>query len=224
MKYLLVAVTGLLLGAAAAGVIIYFNPFADRAATPPGATARVLTYSLPEHVLEAAIGEDARLLGHDPGEDGLWEDTIDRTAVLGLVLNDEENRPAAISSRLIATSPDTDLLRTGVVLEDYWLVTILGEGTLFVHATSNAWPFLKETLLPVWYLERPWKGPAEYWPTIGPGLDETASVVGLTGSFGGSTGGAVERYELAALDPERRFAAAKGELYLDIRGPQVAVE
>lgn len=223
MKYLVVALTGFLLGAAAAGVIIYFNPFAAQEAPPPSATARVLRYSLPEHVLEAAVGEDARLLGHDTGDDALWEETIDRTAVLGLVLNDEENRPAAIASRLIATSPESDLLLKGMLLTDYWLVTIVGEGTLFVHARSNAWPFLKEAV-PVWYFDRPWDGPAEYWPTIGPGLDDTADVVGLTGSFGGTSGSAVEHLELAALDPARRFAAAKGELYLDISGPQVAAE
>jgi hypothetical protein len=223
MKYLLVAVIGLLLGAAAAAALVYVNPLAERTAPQPSATARVLHYSLPEHVLAAAVGDDARLLGHETGDDSLWEETIDRTAVLGLVLNDAENRPAAIASRLIATSPETDLLLKGVVLTDHWLVTVVGEGTFFVHASSNAWPFLKQTV-PVWYFDRPWKGPAEYWPTIGPGIDDTASVVGLTGAFGGISGSAVEHYELKSLDRERRFAAGKGELYLDLSGPQVAAE
>ena len=193
MRYLFVAIVGLVLGAAAAGGILYLNPLAEKSAPPPNPAARVLHYSLPDHVLQFSVGEDARLLGQDTGDDGLWEETIDRAAVLGLALNDDEDRPTAIASRLMATSGETDLLLTGMLLSDYWLVTIPGEGTLFVHASSNAWPFLKKTLVPVWYFERPFKGPAEYWPTVGPRADDSALVVGLTGTLRGSEGSAVER-------------------------------
>jgi hypothetical protein len=222
MRYLFVAIIGLLLGVAAAGTVLYYNPLAAGSAPMPGATARVLHYSLPDHVLEFAVGEDARLFGQDAGDDGLWEETIDRAAVLGLVLNGGSNRPAALASRLLSTSPDTDLLLNGVLVSDDWLVTIPGEGTLYVHAESNAWPFLKKTLVPIWYLDRPWSGPAEYWPTVGPGADDSAEVVGLTGAFRGSEGSAVERYEITALDPARNVALANGELYLNLPGPQVA--
>ena len=83
MKYLFVAIVGLVLGAAAAGVVLYFNPLTAKSAPMPSATDRVLRYSLPDHVLEFAVGEDARLFGQDTGDDSLWEETIDRTAVLG---------------------------------------------------------------------------------------------------------------------------------------------
>jgi hypothetical protein len=222
MRYLFVAIIGLLFGVAAAGAVLYYNPLAEKSAPMPGATARVLHYSLPDQVLEFAVGEDAKLLGQDAGDDSLWEETIDRSAVLGLVLNDGSNQPAAIASRLLSTSPDTDLLLNGVLVSDDWLVTIPGEGTLYVHADSNAWPFLKRTLVPVWYLDQPWSGPAEYWPTVGPGTDDSAQVVGLTGAFRGSEGSAVERYEITALDPARNVALANGELYLNLPGPQVA--
>jgi hypothetical protein len=224
MKYLVVAVLGLLLGAAAAGAVLYFNPLAAKSAPLPNATDRVLRYSLPDHVLELAVGEDARLFGQDVGEDSLWEETIDRSAVLGLVLTDASNQPVALASRLLSTSAETDLLLRGVLFSDHWLVTVLGEGTLFVHADSNAWPFLKETLVPVWYLDRPWSGPAEYWPTVGPGPDATADVVGVAGSFVGREGRAVERYELSVLDPGSKLALARGEIHLDMPGPQVAAQ
>ena len=224
MRYLFVAIVGLVLGAALAAGVLYVNPLAERSAPMPSATDRVFHYSLPDQVLEFAIGEDARLLGQDTGDDSLWEETIDRAAVLGLVLNDGSNQPAALASRLLSTSPDTDLLVSGVLVSDFWLVTILGEGTFFVHADSNAWPFLKETLLPVWYLERPWNGPAEYWPTVGPGTDDTADVVGVTGSFRGSEGSAIEHYEVTALDRARNLALANGELHLNLSGPRVAAQ
>ncbi|HUQ53090.1 MAG TPA: hypothetical protein VM692_12770 [Gammaproteobacteria bacterium] len=224
MKYLLVAIVGLVLGAAAAGVVLYFNPLADKSAAQPNATDRVLHYSLPDQVLEFAVGEDARMFGQDAGHDSLWEGTINRTAVLGLVLNDAANQPAAIASRLIAPSADTDLLLRGVLLDDLWLVTLPGEGTLFVSAESNAWPFLKKTLVPVWYLARPWKGPADYWPTVGPGTDNSGVVLGLTGALRGSEGSVVEHYEIAALDRERDVALAKAELHLNMPGPRVAAQ
>ena len=213
-----------MLGAAAAGVVLYYNPLAEKSAPPPNATDRVLHYSLPDQVLEFAVGEDARLFGQDTGRDSLWEETIARTAVLGLVLNDATNQPAAVASRLMATSADTDLLLRGVLLSDHWLVTLPGEGTLFVRAESNAWPFLKNTLVPVWYLDRPWNGPAEYWPTVGPGADESGVVLGITGAFRGSEGSVVEHYEISALDPARDVALAKAELHLNLPGPRVAAQ
>jgi hypothetical protein len=224
MRYLIVALIGLALGAAAAAAVLYYNPLSEQSAASPAPNGRVLHYSLPEQVLEFAVGEDARLFGQDTGQDSLWEDTIDRTAVLGLVLNDGSDQPAAVASRLIATSAETDLLLRGVLLSDHWLVTVPNEGTLFVRADSNAWPFLKKTLVPTWYLERPWSGPAEYWPTVGPGLDESGVAVGITGAFRGSEGSVVERYEISTLDRARELAAAKGELHLDLPGPQVAAQ
>jgi hypothetical protein len=224
MRYLIVAIVGLVLGAAAAGVVLYFNPLSESSAPPPSATDRVFRYSLPDHVLEFAVGEDARLVGQDTGDDSLWEETIDRTAVLGLVLNDGTGQPAALASRLLSTSAESDLLLRGLLVSDFWLVTIPSEGTLFVHADSNAWPFLKERLLPVWYFDQPWKGPAEYWPTVGPGEDESGDVVGIAGAFRGNTGSAVERYEITTLDPMRKVALAAGEIHLNLSGPQVAAQ
>lgn len=224
MKYLFVVIAGLMLGAAAAGTVLYYNPLTQKAAESRNATDRVLRYSLPDHVLEFAVGAEARLFGQDTGDDGLWEETIDRTAVLGLVLNDGTDQPAAIASRLIATSADSDLLLRGLLLSDHWLVTVPSEGTLFVRAESNAWPFLRETLVPVWYFDRPWTGPAEYWPTVGPGSDDSGVVTGIAGALRGSEGSAVERYQFSTLDPERGLAVATGEIHLSLPGPQVAAQ
>jgi hypothetical protein len=226
MKYLIVALLGLVVGSAAAGAVLYYNPFSVTADGVPNPSDRVLHYSLPDDVLAFSFGNDVRHFGTDLGDDGLWEETIDRTAVLGVVLNDDDNQPAAVASRLMAVSPDSNLLMRGVVVSDYWLVTFPGQGTLFVRADTNAWPFLKEALLPVWFLDRPWNGPSEYWPTVGPGTDDNGVVVGLSGDFRGSEGSVVERYELTTLDPERQSALAEGELRLnlDLSGPQVAVQ
>ncbi len=222
MKFLFVALLGLLIGAGLAGTALYYNPFTLHAGVAPATGDRVLRYSLPDQILTAAVGEDALLARRSTGVDGLWEETIDRTAVIGLVLTDETGQPAAIASRLIAASPSTDLLLTGVVLSDYWLVTLPGQGTLFVRSDSNVWPFLKETLLPVWLFDRPWRGPVEYRPTVGPNAGNTASVLGIAGVFEGKSGSAVERYDVTAFGAARSSAAAVGELFVHLPEQQVA--
>ena len=222
MKYLIVALLGLLIGAALAGTALYYNPFTAHAGAAPSPGDRVLKYSLPDQVLSVAVGEDAMLAGRVGGVEKLWEETIDRTAVMGLVLTDESGQPAAIASRLMAASPATDLLLTGVVVSDYWLVTMPGQGTLFVRSDSNVWPFLKETLLPVWLFDRPWHGPVEYRPTVGPGADNTGSVLGVAGVFEGKSGTAVERYDVTAFSREQSSAAALGELFVHLPEQQVA--
>jgi hypothetical protein len=224
MRYVLVAILGLAIGAACAFGVLYFNPFSADAGATPTASDRVFRYSLPDDVLEFSLGEDAHFLGQAASRDGLWEETIDRAAVLGLALADSAGQPVAVASRLMIASTDTDLLLRGVLVADHWLVTVPGEGTLFLRADVNAWPFVRNTLLPAWYLERPWQGPEEYWPTVGPGADGGGTAVGIAGAFAGSEGRVVERYELTSLDKARASVAATGELHLALAGPQVAAQ
>lgn len=224
MKYVLVAILGLALGAAGALGVLYVNPLPVERGAEPTASDRVFRYSLPDDVLEFSLGEDARFFGSSASRDGLWEETIDRAAVLGLTLADTSGEPVAIASRLMIASPETNLLLRGVLVADHWLVTVPGEGTLFVRADVNAWPFVKGALLPAWYLDRPWQGPEEYWPTVGPGADGSGTAVGIAGAFAGTEGRVVERYELTSLDKARAAAAANGELHLALSGPQVAAQ
>lgn len=224
MKYLFVMIVGLLLGAAGAGAVLYYNPLTESAAPEPAAADRALHYDLPAQVLGVSLGERALLPTLEARDTALWEDTIDRTALVGLVLQDDQNRPAAIASRLLAGSASTDLLLHGVLLSDYWLLTLPDEGTLFVRVDTNVWPFLKRTLLPVWFLDRPWQGPVEYRPTAGPGAANTAIVIGATGRFSGVEGSAVERYRVTTLDRAAHKAEAVGELHLHFFEPQVTAE
>jgi len=221
MRYAFVALLGLIVGAAAAGAVIYFNPLTEKSAPQPDLADRTLHYALPGEVLGFTLGEHVLPPGTAHVAAGFWEETIDRTALLGLVLNDADDKAAAVASRLLAGSADTDFLLSGVLVSDYWLLTIPNEGTLFLRANSNVWPFLKRTL-PVWYLGRPWTGPADYRPTAGPGDEGAAVVVGATGRFAGLEGTAIEEYRLTDLDPTSRSVAAVGELHLRIGEPRVA--
>jgi hypothetical protein len=224
MKYLLVMIAGLLLGAAAAGAVLYYNPLTESVGPEPSAADLALHYDLPAQMLGASLGERALLPSLEQHDTPLWEDTIDRTAVVGLVLQDAANRPAAVASRLLAGSAGTDLLLHGVLLSDYWLLTLPEQGTLFVRVDTNVWPFLKQTLVPVWFFDRPWQGPVEYRPTAGPGAQSTAIVIGATGRFSGVEGSAVERYRVTALDRAGNKAEAEGELHLHFFEPRVTAE
>jgi hypothetical protein len=220
MNYAIVGLLGFLIGAAAGGAAIYYNPL-TQARAPAEVADRALHYALPGEVLDFTLGEAIVPPGTPKREAVLWEETIDRTALLFLVLEDARDKPVAVASRLLAVSPRTDFLFSGVRVNDYWLLTIPGEGTLFLRADTNVWPFLKETL-PVWYFGAPWKGPAEYRPTAGPSEDGTAVVIGATGRFTGQTGSAVELYRLTDLDRVSRSASATGELDLRLAARRVA--
>jgi hypothetical protein len=215
-------VLGFLIGAAAAGAVIYFNPLTETASPEPAASDRTLRYDLPGEVLGFTLGEHMLPPGAVATGDGFWEETIDRTALLGLVLDNPEGQPVALASRLLAGSAATDFLLSGVLVSDYWLLTIPHEGSLFLRADTNVWPFLKQTLLPVWYFGRAWNGPSDYRPTVGPGADGAAIVVGATGRFAGLQGTAIEQYRLTDLDPASRSVAAVGQLHLRIGEPQIA--
>ena len=224
MKYLIVALLGLIIGAAAGGAALYYNPLTD-AIVPAADTAdRTLQYSLPDRAFELSIGANALPLGGSSGDNALWEETIAKSALLGIVLDDSAGKPAAVASRLIAGAAETDLLLRGVLLHDYWLLTFPGEGTVFVEVDTNVWPFLKQTFVPVWYLGRPWNGPTEFRPTAGPGAGGAAVVIGATGRFAGVEGSALERYRVTRLDRTTHTAAAAGELHLNLPEPQVAGE
>jgi hypothetical protein len=219
MKYLSMAIVGLVLGIAAGAAVLYFNPLTEAPDSVVASADRSLHYALPDQVFGFTFGERAKLPGAGLAKDGFWEETIDGTALLGVVLEDAAGRPAAVASRLIAGSSSTDLLLNGVLLHDYWLLTLPNEGTVFVRAESNVWPFLKSTLLPVWFLGRPWRGPADYRTTAGPGAEGSALVLGATGRLKGAEGSAVEQYRLTAFDRDTRTAAAIGELQLRLPPP-----
>jgi hypothetical protein len=108
-KYLLVAALGMLIGAAAAGAAIYYNPFTMTNAAKLDVADRTLHYSLPSEVLGFALGASrAAALRSATSRSG--KETIDRTAMLSLVLDDAHattrprSRAACSRSRRAPTS------------------------------------------------------------------------------------------------------------------------
>lgn len=215
MKYLFSALFGLLLGAAAAGAILYFNPLTAERAPVTDHYDGGWRYVLPEDALTFVRGQGTYLPDETAPLGDLWEKSIQRSVLLGLRLRDAEGNPAAVASRLVMGSRDTDLLMRGLLVADHWLVTVPGEGAVFVRAESNVWPFLKGTVIPVRYFDRPWNGPVEIRPTAGPQATRAAVAMGATGRFAAVRGNAAEAYRLTGVAP----LAVEGELLLDLPDP-----
>ena len=219
MKYFWTLFAGFLLGVSLALTGIYFNPLTDKPGPLPASDDSTFTYASPvTSELVFAHGNRSRVPSHPTGIPDLWEDTINSSA-LSVVLLRGVDGSTAIASRISYPSEDTELLRNGVLLTDHWVVSFPGQGSLFIHAQSNWWPFLKDTLIPVWYLGREWSGPTEYTPTVGPANGVWARVSGATGRFAGVTGTAAERYSVQEFDDLVGPRRALTELYWQLEEP-----
>ena len=220
MKYLLTLVMGLLVGALLGVVALYVNPLTTRETGQPGAADWTLSYESPvSGGLAFTHGGETRLPNHPAGIPELWENTIN-TMLLSVFRVSSPDGRTGVASRLSLPSEASELLRRGVVVTDHWVITMPGEGSLFVDADSNLWPFIKRDLFPVWYLGRAWRGPNSYSPTVGPGLDRTGIVQGATGRFADRSGSSVERYHVSVFNTQRGPDEFEAELFIDL--PEIA--
>jgi len=219
MKYLWTLLAGVLVGVTLALTALYFNPMTQSPGPLPASDDEVFTYGSPLTAeLAFTHGNLSRLPTYPAGIPALWEGTINKSA-LSVVLLRGADGTAAVASRVSYPSEDTELLRNGVLLNDDWVVSIPGQGSLHINGQSNWWPFLKEMLIPVWYLGRPWSGPSDYAPTAGPANGARALVRGATGRFAGLTGTAAERYSVREFDDRVGPRQAVTEIYWRLDGP-----
>ena len=214
MKYFLTWLVGFLLGATAALGLLYVNPLTRAGGTLPVEGDTVLSYASPiTESLAFTHGGSTRLPTKPEGVAELWESTLAKSALGVILLRGADGTPAAVASRVSYPSEDTELLLRGVILNDDWLVSIPGQGSLFVKAQSNWWPLLTDALIPVWYLDRPWRGPTGYEPTVGPAPGHQAVVVGASGVFAGRSGTGAERYQIEAFDDRVGPGQVHAEIY-----------
>jgi hypothetical protein len=213
MKYVLTTLAGMLVGGAAALAALYYNPLNTSQPLASSSTGWTLEYDFPAgSAIVLTHGGQLELPSIPTEIAALWETAIKRTVLNVLVLEDPSGTPQAIATRLSVPSTDTDLLLRGVIVEDHWLVTVPGQGTLFVGGHNNVWPLLKDTFIPVTYLQREWRGPASYAVTSGPGPRRSADVVGVNGTFEKLHGFARETYSLEKFSASRGIEAMRGSL------------
>lgn len=216
MKYILTLVSGLLVGAFLGLAVLYLNPLTTREVAQPGTGDWTLSYGSPvSGGLAFTHGGQSRLPIHPAGIPELWENTINKMLLSVFRISSSDGQ-TGIASRLSLPSESTELLRRGVIVSDHWLISIPGEGSLFVDADSNLWPFVKRDVLPVWYLGRSWGGPQSYGPTIGPGPNHSGIVQGATGRFAERVGSSMELYHLSAFNTQRGPDEFEAELFVNL--------
>lgn len=214
MKYLITGLLGFFFGAAVALVAVYFDPLTQADGPLPAEGDSIFSYASPvTSELAFTHGNLSRLPINPSAIPDLWEATINKTALSVLVLKGADGKAGAVASRVSYPAENTELLATGAPLNDEWIVSFPGQGSLFITAQSNWWPFLKDAVIPVWYLAQPWAGPSVYAPTVGPGLDGRAIVHGASGRFVGRTGTAAERYQIEEFDARVGPRQAYAEIY-----------
>lgn len=213
MKYVLSLILGLLLGAATALVGIYFNPLTQgRAGVKEGFDWR-LDYELTPSQSWLFTHDDRLDLPVVPGNAPLlFEQGIRGTLLAAMPLRGDAGLATAAASRISVPSAETEFLRSGLVVEDHWLISVPGRGTLYVHSLNNQWPLLRDTVVRVDWLRRQFSA-GSYDPTRGP-APEGADVIGLSGSFDGARGHAYERLTLASYHGS--LETLTGQLMIDI--------
>jgi hypothetical protein len=217
MKYVLCLLFGLVVGAALAVTALFFNPLTRGDAEPKGAADWSLNYALAPAATWIATHDERLDLPRVPDDVPLlWESGIKGSLLAAMPLHDASGRFAAFGTRISVPSAATEFLRSGLLVDDFWLISFPGQGSIFVHALSNEWPLLRDTLVSVDWLGQNWQGPGAYAPTVGPGADG-ARLSGMSGSFAGKTGHGRER--LGLDEYAGKLTALSGELVLDFDTP-----
>ena len=214
MKYVVGLILGIVLGTATALALLYFNPLTQAQAPRGGESDWMLEYSLSASGTWLSTHDDSMALPVVPDDAPLlWETGIKGSLLQAMPLADATGRNAAVGTRVSVPSSATEFVRSGLLVEDYWLISVPGEGTVFVHALNNQWPLVRDTVVRVDWLQRDWSGPSEYAPTLGPGA-AGARVVGLSGRFRGRQGGGRDTLRLDAYDGQ--LAQVSGKLVIEL--------
>lgn len=219
MKYVLSLILGLLAGTVTAAALIYFNPLTRGDNAAPDNPGWVLGYSLAAADTWLSTHNERIDLPLVPRDISLlWESGIKGSLLAAMPLRGTAGSANAAATRISVPSARTEFLRAGLLVEDYWLISVPGEGSVLVHSLNNQWPLLRDTVVRVDWLQRDFAGPGEYGPTQGPAATG-AEVVGLSGDFAGARGRGRERVTLDRYDGS--LTALSGQLLLDVAAAQL---
>lgn len=213
MRYLFMLLVGSIAGAMLGAALVYVNPLIGAVDPKLDDLPSGLRYELPASALAVT---HAGWLPVSPVPDDighLWERTV-RTSAFGLLVlsAEDHDEPSAIASRVLVPSAETSFLTRGAIADDFWLVTIPGEGSMQIVAQSNAWPLVKDTVLDASVLGRAFRGPRDYLLTAGPAADGRALLVGATGRFAHQVGRALERVSVGGVSRPQGFEGVSAEL------------
>lgn len=223
MKYFWMTLFGCVVGALAGAALLVFNPLIGSGDPSLAGFDRVMRYGLPADAVVMTHGGMLPIERRPFEVDPLWESTIRSTSLATLALRGDSDEPEALASRIAWPSKRTELLTTGVLANDHWLVSVPDEGTFFVVAETNVSTMAKDTLVSVQLLGREWEAPRAYAPTEGPEIAGTALVIGASGSFAGRGGRALERLRIDRFARSAGLEGAAAEMHFVWDAPVEAI-
>ena len=222
MKYLIVLLVGLAVGAASALGLLFYNPLTSQMALSPLSVSDrqqiTLRYS--------AVAEDSIVLTNN-GESRvqpnpvkvlqLWEAPISKTDTLVTVLRDGRNETVGIGVKYSSRSERTRLLNGKALIDSTWYIYMPGQGSMLIEQSENHWAFLREIIIPAhWNSGNKWRGNWHGTITDGPGALGTGRVYGGSGRFSGLDSEAIETHTAKAYSTDVGPVAMEGQLTIDL--------
>lgn len=227
MKYLLVLIIGIILGAAIFATGVAFNPFISKQGLSPLAVTDsqtvTLTYSgVASDGIVFTNDGDSRVSPHPEKVLQLWEASIRQTTASVKELRDGRGQVAGLGIKMSSLSEATRLFAGRAIVDSVWYVYLPGRGSMFIEQTENYWDYLRGIVFPAYRSsENTWRG---FWLgnlTAGPGALRTAKVTGSSGAFSGLEMLAVESLTVRAWRAVDGPLAAEGQLLIELP-PEVA--
>lgn len=222
MKYLIVLLLGLFVGAAVFAAGLIYNPFlVDRGLSPLSVTdSEVISLSfssVPSDAIVFTNDGESRVKPFPEKVLQLWEPSIRLTSATATVMRDARSRTAGIGIKFSSRSERTRLLRGEAIIDSVWYVYLPGRGSLFIEQSENYWTFLREVGLPAYRSSaNNWKGSWIGDLTVGPGALGTAAVTGGAGPLQGLKMQGLESLTTRAYSIDDGPVAAEGRLLIEM--------
>jgi len=224
MKYVVVLLAGILVGAALFLALLYHNPFAVNQGLSPlhVSDARLvdLSYSpVPGEALAVTNNGSAPVQPRPEGIDELWEPSVRKTRLLVTTLAEAGGEFAGIGIKFASDSESTRLLNAEAIVDSVWHIWLPDRGSLFIDQTENLWPYLRGVVLPARLSSGDsWRGSWYGVTTAGPGALGTGRVTGGSGRFAGVTSEASESLSARAWSASQGPVAMTGNLLIAVDG------
>lgn len=222
MRFVLVLLSGMLLGAAGLAATLYYNPFiASNTLSPLSVTenevVRVIYSAVAADALVYTNNGESQVSPHPAKVLQLWEPTIRRTTAMATVLADSRGEPAGFGVKFSSHSERSNIIDGKLLVDSVWHIFLPERGSLFVEQTENYWDYVHEIVVPAYRSSGDnWRGTWLGNITVGPGALGTAWVAGGSGQFLGMDTEAVESLTAKAYSVADGPVAITGELSIEL--------
>ncbi len=222
MRYVIALVMGMLVGAAALAVAVYYNPMAlSNNLSPLSVTdnevMRVSYSAAAQDTLVYTNDGESQVSPHPPKVLQLWEPTVRRTTAMLTVLENSRGEPTGLGVKFSSHSERTSFLDGEVLVDSVWHVYLPERGSFFIEQSENYWTYIHEIVVPAYLSSGDnWRGIWLGNITAGPGALGTAWVAGGSGQFEKVNTIAVEGLSAKAYSVSDGPVGVTGEMSIEL--------